>query len=209
MDWMNLPANQVFTSTFAQPSACPCGLPSSSLHPYLSQPSVCSCGLLPSSADCRLGISVLSGRWFTSHSSWNLFICTRFFFPLGTWNARRGAGEVQDCACQASSMGPVKGAQRASPFPPALRCRIRGPDSHLFIKQLYAFKGGAGWHVHGSLEGRNLPAVHSSSWAVLQHCPPMRTVSCDLVAPFPPLPRQLTWNKYQPWRLSWPKVALP
>lgn len=79
-----------------------------------------------------------------------------------------------------------KEPQWASPFPPALRCRIREPDSHLLIRQFWAFKEGAGWHIHRSLKGRNLQVVHSSSWAILlQHRPPL---SCGWW-----LPSHLIW----------------
>lgn len=62
------------------------------------------------------------------------------FIFLEASNALGGIGVVQDCACQASSSPPMKGEQWVSPFPRALRCRIRGSDSHLFIRRLCAFK---------------------------------------------------------------------
>lgn len=73
----------------------------------------------------------------------------------------------RDCTCQASSSGPVKGAAEGLSFPLALRCKIRGSDSHLFIQAAFCLFKGAGWHVRGSLKGRDLQAMGSSGQAVI------------------------------------------
>lgn len=109
----------------------------------------------------------VSGLWkapYGAHcpSSWNHFICIRTFF-LEPSNARRGTGTVQDCACQDSPRLLGKETRCwASPFPGAIRC---GSDELTVIclsGRFVPFKG-AGWHVRGSLQGRNLQVVRSSS----------------------------------------------
>ena len=104
--------------------------------------------------------------------------------------ARRGEGVVQDCACQASSSAPEKGAAVGLSLPSGPQVQDQRSDSHLFLRQLYAFKGGAGWHVRRSRKGRNLQAVCSSNRAVILW--PRPPTSCELVATSSPPSRLLT-----------------
>lgn len=113
------------------------------------------------------GLAMVFGLWEVLEASkdWGLPLggissaCIRTFFS-GTFNEGRCRAGLHLLGQPAAPGKETR--QQASPFPGALRCEIRGADSHLFIRQLCALEI-CEWHVHGSLKGRNLQAVCSSS----------------------------------------------
>lgn len=118
--------------------------------------------------DCRLGIGAgpsLGGGVQRAPApllfSKPLYLHQEIFFPGGLSCVQRG-GCGAGLRLPSRLLCPVEGVQRASPFPRALRCRIRGPDSHLFIRRLCACNGELGG-THPIPRGRNLQVVHSSS----------------------------------------------